>query len=182
MFKAIETPRCRIRFFREADLSRFTAYRADPEVARYQGWSAYTYDDALALYADLQAKPFAQQGQWYQLALADSATDELVGDLALHFIEPGLAEIGFTVSPACQGRGIASEALAGLLRYLFEGLEYTRVIAITDVQNLPSIGVLESAGFQREGAPRRVIFKGGAGEEYDYALSRAQWRLPPNAD
>lgn len=36
-----ETERLICRAFERADLQAFTAYRADPEVARYQSWQDY---------------------------------------------------------------------------------------------------------------------------------------------
>lgn len=175
-FPDLETERCRLRRFRESDLEAFTAYRADPAVARYQGWSSYTYEDALALYRDLSNKPFGIDGEWYQIALAAKQSDALIGDLALHFVELGVAETGFTIAPAWQGRGYAKEGLRALLGYLFGALEYERVRAVTDVKNLASIGVLESVGFERAtGEPRKLIFKGEPGEEFDYCMTRIDW-------
>lgn len=176
VFQNIATERCVLRWFRESDLEAFTAYRSVPEIARYQGWSSFSYADALELYRDLSNKPFGIDGEWYQIALADKQSDALIGDLALHFVEPGIAEVGFTVAPAHQGRGYAREGLHALLGYLFDALEYEWVLAVTDVKNLASIGVLESVGFERApGEPRKLIFKGEPGEEFDYSMTRKGW-------
>ena len=176
MLKEIETERCRLRLFRETDLKSFAAYRSDAEVARYQSWLTYSYADALALYADLSAKPFGLKGEWYQIALVDKATDELLGDLALHFVAAGVAEVGFTIAPCFQGKGYGKEGLRGLLGYLFDDLGYRLVLAVTDARNLASIGVLESVGFEREpGVPRKVMFKGEWGEEFDYLYPSDKW-------
>lgn len=175
-FAGLETKRCRLRWFRASDLEAFTEYRAEPDVARYQGWSSYTFEDALALYRDLSSKPFGVDGEWYQIALVEKATDKLIGDLALHFVEPGVAEVGFTIAPVWQGRGYAKEGLRALLGYLFDNLEYERVFAVTDIKNAASIGVLESVGFERQaGEPRQVVFKGEPGEELDYSIVRKAW-------
>jgi RimJ/RimL family protein N-acetyltransferase len=39
VFERVEARRLVLRRLREADLEALVAYRADPEVARYQGWS-----------------------------------------------------------------------------------------------------------------------------------------------
>ena len=49
-----ETPRLRARAFTLADLDEFVAYRADPDVARYQSWSDYTAGAGRALIASMQ--------------------------------------------------------------------------------------------------------------------------------
>lgn len=178
MFKNIETERCRLRPFRETDLRTFAAYRSNVEVARYQSWSSYSYEDALAHYAELSSKPFGLEGEWYQIALADRATDVLVGDVAVHFVGPGVAEVGFTIAPEFQGRGYGKEGLRGALGYLFDDLGHERVLATTDARNAPSIGALESVGFDRApGAARTVTFKGELGEEFDYVYPRDKWVL-----
>ncbi|MGV3526287.1 MAG: GNAT family N-acetyltransferase [Candidatus Sericytochromatia bacterium] len=177
MFTDIDTERCRIRLFREADLHAFSAYRAEPEVTRFQSWSSYSYEDAVALYKDVTGKTFGLEGHWYQLAIADGATDALIGDLALHFVGPGIGEIGFTISPEYQGQGYGKEGVLGLLAYLFDVLGFTKVIAVTDVMNGPAIGVLESMGFERKADARSVMFKGEPGKEYDYSFTREKWLL-----
>ena len=175
MFTGIETARCRLRCFKETDLPAFVAYRANPAVARFQSWTTYSYDDAMALYQDVTGKAFGLAGQWYQIAIADRQTDVLIGDLALHFVGPGVVEIGFTISPGYQRQGYATEGLDGLLAYIFDVLQIGKVVAVTDANNRPSIAVLESSGFVRAGSVRAVVFKGEAGEELDYCCLREQW-------
>ena len=44
----LETARLRLRRFRPKDAPAFAAYRSDPAVARYQGWSAPVSPQAAA--------------------------------------------------------------------------------------------------------------------------------------
>ena len=114
----IETPRLRLRPFRAADLPAFAAYRGDPEVARYQGWDAgYSLADAERFLAGQDGLALGATGAWVQLAIADRAGDALLGDCACFVLgeQPGSAEIGITLAPASQGRGIAAEALRALI-------------------------------------------------------------------
>lgn len=172
-----ETERLICRAFERADLQAFTAYRADPEVARYQSWQDYQYQDALALFENLQQTPFGANGTWMQLALVCRQTQALVGDLALHFIDAQQVEIGFTLASEHQGKGLAREALQGLLVYLFERLGKHRVSAITDVKNRAAWGLLERLGFRREAHYRdNIFFKGSWGSEYGYGLLAREWR------
>src|ERR1051325_2615053 len=137
MIKPIVGLRCRLREFREEDLREFARYRALPEVARYQSWEQYTLADAERLYADQLKTPFGQAGSWYQGGVAEKGRDALVGDCALHFLEDGQQmEIGFTLAPERQGRGLAREAVTLLLRHLFGTMQKHRVIAVTDAENV----------------------------------------------
>ncbi len=177
MDKEVIAKRCKLRQFREADLRKFASYRALPEIAQYQSWDTYSYEDALDLYRDLQSKAFALVDEWYQLAIVTLASDELIGDVAIHFLEAQRMEIGFTISPEFQRMGYGRESVSALLTYLFEDAKAQEVLAVTDAKNVASIKVLENLGFSRDpAATRQVIFKGEAGEEFDYALSNSDWQ------
>ena len=164
-----------IRPFTLDDLSAFTAYRSDPNVARYQSWTDYHYQDALRLFNSTDYQDFAKAGQWYQLAISDPQY-VLMGDLAVHFIDQHHVEVGFTIAPAFQGQGIAAKALTLLLKYLFVDLQRHRVIAQTDCLNLASVALLEKCQFRREGHfISNVLFKGAWGDEYLYALLASEF-------
>ncbi len=51
-----ETPRLRARPMGMGDLGTFVAYRADPEVARFQSWNDYSLEDGRALLASLEGR------------------------------------------------------------------------------------------------------------------------------
>lgn len=176
----LTTERFMLRPFQRADLEAFTAYRANPKVDKYQSWTDYTYSDAVALFNNMDYEQFGAAGNWFQLAIvtiASGATPtQLVGDLALHFINEQQVEIGFTIAPEHQGKNIAFEAVSTLLDYLFIELHKHRVIAITDTQNLASWRLLEKLGFRREAHyVKNIFFKGAWGDEYLYALLREEY-------
>ncbi|MCE9687887.1 GNAT family N-acetyltransferase [Shewanella sp. AS16] len=175
-YPTMSTPRLKIRAFTQADLPAFACYRALPEVARFQSWSQYSLADAQALFVAMNSVPFGTLGAWFQLALADTA-DQLIGDLALHFIDEQQLEIGFTLAPEFQGQGLATEALNALLAYLFEECGKHRLVAITDAENTPAWQLLERLHFRREGHfVENVFFKGHWGSEFQYALLASEWR------
>ena len=59
----------------------------------------------------------------------------------------GTVEVGYSVLPQHQGCGYASEAVGGLLYWVFAHGEVARIIARTLPQNRPSIRVLVKLGF-----------------------------------
>ena len=173
-----ETARLRVRAFTDADVAAFVAYRADPDVARYQSWSDYGEAEGRALVASMQGLEPGTPGQWYQLALEAKDDGLLVGDLALHVEgdDPRLAEVGFTLAPAAQGRGYAAEALTGLLDHAFPAYGLHRVHAVTDALNAPAAALLERVGFRREAHyVENVWFKGAWGSEYLFAVLEREW-------
>jgi RimJ/RimL family protein N-acetyltransferase len=172
------TARLEVRPLVEADLDEFVAYRAHPEVARYQSWSDYSVESGRALIESMQALRPGIPGMWYQFGLEDRASGALVGDLALKVNEtdPREAEVGFTLAPAHQGRGYATEGLRALLDYAFGTLGLHRVVAVTDALNGPAAAVLERVGMRREAHfHENVFFKGAWGSEFLFAVLEREW-------
>ncbi len=65
--------------------------------------------------------------------------------------DEGVAEIGYSVVPACHRRGFANEACEALLEWAFSHEEVSKVIGHTLKGLTPSIGVMEKLGFVYEG-------------------------------
>jgi RimJ/RimL family protein N-acetyltransferase len=173
-----ETARLRARPMAMGDLGTFVAYRADPEVARFQSWSDYSLDDGRALLASLEGHRLGAPGEWYQLALEEHASDGLVGDLACKVSgsEPREMEVGFTLAPAHQSKGYATEALRGLLDLAFGTLGMHRVVAVTDALNAPAAALLSRVGMRREAHfLENVFFKGAWGSEFLFAVLEREW-------
>jgi RimJ/RimL family protein N-acetyltransferase len=59
-----------------------------------------------------------------------------------------VVKIGYTMSPAAQGNGYATEAVGALVAYAFERLEADVVRAYASAENLPSIRVAEKVGMR----------------------------------
>jgi RimJ/RimL family protein N-acetyltransferase len=172
-----ETPRLTARGMLASDVEPFVAYRSDPDVARYQSWDDYTFEQGAALVADMQGLRPGIPGEWYQLAVVDHAGN-LVGDLAscVDADEHRQLEVGFTLAPEHQGKGYATEALQGLLGYAFDTLGMHRVVAVTDARNDAAAALLTRVGFRREAYFHdNVFFKGAWGSEFLFAMLASEW-------
>ncbi len=178
-FEAIVSGRIRLRSLRHADAETLAAYRSDPEVARLQSWDApYPVDRALELVDDMAALGDICAGQWFQIAVAESATDELMGDMAVILTDGGAqAEIGYTLAPAFQGRGIATDALRLLLDHLFLDRGLRRVHATCDATNDRSRALLERVGFRLEGIEIEAFNMGANtwSDDARYAMLAREW-------
>jgi aminoglycoside 6'-N-acetyltransferase len=163
--------RVTLRRLRPDDLARFQAYRGDPEVGRYQGWEPTSDDDARAMIAGMATAPCPAPGDWVQIAIADAATDELIGDIGLHVSESGEeAELGITLAPDAQGRGLAEEAARALIAGLQADTSVRRLVGITDARKAPTARLLERLGMTFE-AEQETTFRGEPCLEWRYALS-----------
>ena len=149
----IQTDRLLLRRFRPTDLEAFVAYRSEEGVARFQSWDAsYSRSDAERfLIEDSKVAP-GQPGLWLQLAIEERETGNLCGDCAVRVAaeQPRTAEVGVTLAPQHQGRGIASEALRATLDWLFGEQDMHRVYAHADDRNKAVHRLLEKLGFRLE--------------------------------
>ncbi|MBF2099330.1 MAG: GNAT family N-acetyltransferase [Gloeomargaritaceae cyanobacterium C42_A2020_066] len=162
-----------LRRLRVSDLQAFQAYRTDPDLARYQGWSGMTHAEARAFLKDMGQAPLFTPGQWVQIGIAEPTTLTLLGDLGLYLAEDAShAEIGFTLARHAQGRGRATAAGQAALQLIFQYTPACKVLGITDARNTSSIGVLERIGMHKQ-AERPAVFRGEACVEYIYAVQRA---------
>lgn len=174
----LNTTRLVLRPFRQSDLAPFTAYRNEPEVARYQSWSSYTAQEADAFLEQQTGLVFDTPDTWFQIAVERKEDGVLVGDLAVHFFDDGQqVELGVTFDLAGQRCGYAQEAASALVELLFAGLGKHRLVATVDVLNLRAQRLLDALAFRREGHYREnIFFKGAWGDEYSYALLHHEWK------
>lgn len=181
----LRTERLVLRPVRAADIDPITAYRNDPEVSALQDWDLpYPRERAEALVADHADRLDVEPGRPMQLGIEREG--ELVGDVYVGLDgDGGVAEVGFTLARAHQGRGYAVEAVAAVVDDLVDRLGVHRVFAQLAPQNLPSARVLERVGMLAESlAPRSFRWRGTWDDNLVYAMSaedRRAWRDRPLA-
>lgn len=163
----------RLRRLRPDDLACFQAYRALPELRRYQGWTPMSDADAADFLVRMHRKPLLAPSQWLQLGIGEQVGDALIGDLAIYLADGGRrCEIGYTLSPAAQGRGIATAAVAAAVGLLFAATDVREVIGVTDCRNEASARVLRRVGFTHR-ETREVTTGSEPCTEMVFALTRA---------
>jgi len=149
-FEPLTTDRLLLRRSHLEDAGTISAYRSDPEVHRYQGWERTDPDGVRAEIRDMAGRAPGQPGGWIQLSVEERSTGRLVGDVGLSPAdgEPGVIKVGYTIAPAFQGRGYATEAVGALVDYAFERLGADVVRAYASADNVPSIRVAEKVGMR----------------------------------
>jgi RimJ/RimL family protein N-acetyltransferase len=76
-------------------------------------------------------------------------------------------ELGYVVSPAARGRGVASEALRLLTEWAVRELDPLRIELQISADNPASKRVAERAGYVYEGTRRSVHFKQGIRQDLE---------------
>lgn len=172
----VTTARLVIRRFDEGDAAALCAYRSDPEVARYQGWTAFGEEEARAFIAELRASEPGQPGRWYQFAVALREAPGLIGDVGVKVREDGpeAADLGYTLATAHQGRGLASEMVRAAISLVRARWGVTRIVATIDDRNARSLALARRLGMQEiEAVP--TIWRGEPCVDRVFEL-----RCPPN--
>jgi RimJ/RimL family protein N-acetyltransferase len=177
----LETERLLLRNLRESDLDDFHVYHCDPEICKFQSYDAFTIEESRKFIEEQSRAEFGTPGEWVQVGIEWKETGKLVGDLALKPLkdEPRTVEIGVTLNPKYQGKGIAIEAFNKIFEYLFHETETHRVIGILDIENDGSRKLLENLNFRREAHFKKSYWDKGFNEwrdEYLYALLKEDWK------
>jgi RimJ/RimL family protein N-acetyltransferase len=149
-FEPLVTERLVLRRSRPEDAGPISAYRSDPNVNRYQGWDRTDPEGIRAEIMEMESRAPGGGGGWVQFTVEERDGGRLVGDVGISAVdgEPGVAKIGYTIAPAFQGRGYATEAVRALVEYAFETLGAERVRAFAAAENVPSLRVAENVGLR----------------------------------
>lgn len=173
----MRTERLTLRFVRPGDEETITAYRNDPEVARLQDWDLpYTAERARDLIVRHEGVVDLQAGRGHQIAVEHDGA--LVGDLYVGLHEQGgIADLGFTLIPSVQGKGLAFEAASAVVEDAVERLGVHRVVAELSTENLASARLLERLGMTFESHTRRSFWwRGRWDDNLYYSMTGDQWR------
>jgi RimJ/RimL family protein N-acetyltransferase len=161
-----------------SDAAALLKYRSKREIYKFQNWKPHTLRDAEIFISEKIAKEPNIPDTWYQLGVILKETEELIGDIGIHFIdlEGKQAEIGYTLNPEYQGIGYASEAIKGVLAYLFNDLKKHRITASVDPINKKSIALLERIGMRKEAHFKKSIwFNEKWEDDIVYAILEEEW-------
>ncbi len=167
--------------FTAADAEAIVAIRDDPALIRFQGWKLpYTIEDAHRLITGATRDPIIA-GSQLAIRLHDGT---LVGDLMVRVTEVAhTLELGITIGTRFQGRGYATEAVAGIVEYLFEFAEVRKLMAFVATGNTPSLRIFDRLAFRREGLIRESyrLNSGDVIDEVLFGLTRTDWSRPAHS-
>ncbi len=146
------TPRLLLRPMVERDRAAFRAMNADAEVMRYfvAPLTHAESDEVMARYSENLMK----EGFGF-LAAEETATGVFAGILGMQtmsFAVPGVAqpavEIGWRLTRAAQGRGLASEGAQALVDHALNTLKLPGLVAVTLPINHASRRVMQKLGMR----------------------------------
>jgi RimJ/RimL family protein N-acetyltransferase len=145
-----ETTRLILRRWEEADRAPFAAMNADPVVMRFFAAPFTTEQSNETI--DRYLAAFDREGfSFFAAILRDSgAFAGTIGLQTMRDVVPDLpqpaVEIGWRLTQASQGYGLATEGALAVIDFAFHRLGLAEVVAITAIPNQPSRRVMEKLG------------------------------------
>jgi RimJ/RimL family protein N-acetyltransferase len=126
------------------------SYRGRPDVARHLSAGVWTTARAESELRAYEQATFTAPGDELVLLAETRDTAAVVGEVGLVWVseEPRTAEIGYVFNPEFGGRGLATEAVSGLVHAAFTSFDFDRVVATTDEDNATSRALCERLGMQ----------------------------------
>lgn len=173
----VDRQRVRLRPFEESDLEAMATYRGDADVCRFLPFEPQSPDDIRRRNGHLMGGT-SLEGERGGVMLVIEHDGTVIGDLVLFHldIEAGSAEIGWVVSPAASGRGLATEAVRALIDTAFEVYGLRRLVAQIDADNARSVALAERLGLRREAHfVENEWFKGRWSDLLVYAVLDREW-------
>jgi RimJ/RimL family protein N-acetyltransferase len=146
----LETERLALRTWSLDDAEDgFNRIWSDPEVMRYIGTGQPNADIEQSRAWLGRMSAHQQQHGFCFWAVVEKESNQLIGTCGLAYQRDGglPIEFGYSLARAYWGRGLATEAAAACLRYVFDHLPLTELVARFDSRNIASQRVLEKIGF-----------------------------------
>jgi RimJ/RimL family protein N-acetyltransferase len=164
----LETERLRLRPFGRGDLEDYAALNADPEVLRYLGSGAQTWDRGRSWRHMAFLMGHWQLGGAGMWVVEHRETGTFVGTVGFAAPDgwPGF-ELAWILARRWWGQGLATEGAREALGHAFKVLKKDRVISLIHPENHPSIRVAERIGERLE---KRI--EHGGREMLCYGLDR----------
>ena len=119
-----------------------------------------------------------ERDEAYPFFIFREADNTLLGGLTLSNVRRGAAQtatLGYWMGAPYAGKGIMLTAVRLVTRHAFERMRLMRIEAACMPENQPSMGLLEKAGFEKEGFARSYLNING--QRRDHVL----YALFPNA-
>jgi RimJ/RimL family protein N-acetyltransferase len=175
-----ETPRLRLRRWRDSDRDPFAAMNADPAVMEY--FPSTLSREASDRSIDAWEAQFDGRG-WSNWALELRETGAFAGFVGLSVPVRVLpfspcVEIGWRLARPHWGRGYATEGARAVLAIGFEQIGLTEIVSFTAAANVRSWAVMERLGMVRDADFDYPAFEEGhrLRRHRLYRLGAGQWR------
>lgn len=187
----LHTARLTLRKIKRSDAADMYEYSCDPELTRYLLWDPHDDLRFTERYVDYLNERY-RDGEYYDWGVELTSERKLIGTAGFTKFDAqnNCAEVGYVISRAYWGRGIAPEALEAVVRFGFIELNLHRIEARYMAGNERSRRVMEKCGMTYEGTRREALYVRGAYKDVgmcsllfsDWVAKNASARAGASAD
>ena len=159
----------------------FHNWASDPEVTKYLTWPTHESIKISRNWCDYNVISY-KNNEYYNWTIVPKEFSEPIGSIAVVSFDNKVkkAEIGYCIGKAWWHQGYTSEALAGVIRFLFSEVGFNRIEAHFDPRNPNSGKVMKKAGLKYEGIHRQSEWNNqGICDSAVYALLANEYEERP---
>ena len=153
-FPTLKTDRLVLRELSYADTEDLFGFRSDPVEQMYNTAPVRDLPETRALIQQVRTAYDEKRALHWAVTL--KGEDQAIGLFGFNYWERfhRRAEIGYDLARPYQGRGLATEAAAAMVRFGFEEMGLNRIETETIADNHASVRLLRRLGFRLEGIRR----------------------------
>ncbi len=133
----------------------FNNWASDPKVTKYLTWPAYSDVDGVKKYLNILLRDY-DDNETYNWGIEIKETGQVVGTIGVvsRNKNAGSFHVGYCLGCEWWGRGIMTEALTAVIKFLFDEMGALRVESRHDTNNPNSGKVMSNCGMTKEGVLR----------------------------
>lgn len=152
----LRTKRLYLRKITEADSPDLFRIWSNPDVTKFMNIANFSDEhqakEMINFLNDLSA-----QNKAVRYTIIEAKTNQIIGSCGFNTLdyENSKAEIGYELDHSFWGKGYGTEAVSCLIDYAFKHLNFIRIEAKVEPENLQSIKVLQKLNFTFEGTLRK---------------------------
>ncbi|KMY54391.1 GNAT family acetyltransferase [Bacillus sp. FJAT-27231] len=151
MMKELYTERLYLRKMTVEDASSLFKIWSDPDVTRFMNIDHFTEEDQakdIIMYLD----ELSHENKAVRFSIIEQQSNQIIGSCGYNFLdfENAKTEIGYDIAKIHWGKGYAPEAVSALIDHAFHPLNFNRIEAKVEPENINSIKVLQKLTFTFE--------------------------------
>jgi len=133
--------------------SMYKNYATDERVTRFLTWTPYTSVEDVESFIQSVIEEYERPDTYHWVIDVDG---EVIGSISTTSIDEKncSCEVGYCIAYDYWNKGITSEALGLIMKFLFEEVSMNRIMAKHDVENPASGRVMQKCGMAYEGRLR----------------------------
>lgn len=167
--------RLKLRPLAIADAQDMFEYTSKDESTKYLSWNAHkNIKQTVAFLKEVESK-YGHVHSEFSWAIELMKTGKMIGVVKLFEISSASkrAEVSYILNSDFQGKGYINEAIAAVIDFCFNEMEFIRVQARCSTDNLASEKVMQKAGMTFEGVLKKYwTLKGEVKDVALYAITK----------